>query len=148
MPLISHAFISCTPACAQRLGTCRAHMHTPHTHPTNRTHRTHFIHTRAHKCTHAHTHSHTHAQTHTHTHYRNAYAWLMVLGAISAFMASWGIGANDVANSFATSGFSALACFLNQPLNRFSISDLFEFFANNCSVAVASVHHQKLTLDS
>eukprot|EP00983_Pelagomonas_calceolata_P015654 497069-Pelagomonas_calceolata.AAC.1 len=34
---------------------------------------------------------------------RSDYVWLMVIGSFAAFMAAWGIGANDVANSFATS---------------------------------------------
>jgi len=41
---------------------------------------------------------------------RNAYAWLMVFGSIAAFGASWGIGANDVANSFATSKLLRCVC--------------------------------------
>jgi len=34
---------------------------------------------------------------------RSDYVWLMVIGSMASFMAAWGIGANDVANSFATS---------------------------------------------
>ena len=33
----------------------------------------------------------------------SAYVWLLVIGSFTSFFAAWGIGANDVANSFATS---------------------------------------------
>ncbi|KAF5835955.1 sodium-coupled phosphate transporter protein [Dunaliella salina] len=42
-------------------------------------------------------------QFQAHTGYWSDYVWLMILGSFAAFMAAWGIGANDVANSFATS---------------------------------------------
>eukprot|EP00798_Chlamydomonas_sp_ICE-L_P015707 gene15707-21817_t len=31
------------------------------------------------------------------------YRWIVVTGALASFFLTWGIGANDVANSFATS---------------------------------------------
>ena len=33
----------------------------------------------------------------------NEYSWMVVCGALASFYMAWGIGANDVANSFATS---------------------------------------------
>ena len=33
----------------------------------------------------------------------NDYSWMVVCGALASFYMAWGIGANDVANSFATS---------------------------------------------
>nr|ABB92147.1 sodium-coupled phosphate transporter protein [Dunaliella viridis]ACL28157.1 sodium-coupled phosphate transporter protein [Dunaliella viridis] len=42
----------------------------------------------------------------------SAYVWLLVIGSFTSFIAAWGIGANDVANSFATSvGSKALTMF-------------------------------------
>ncbi|CAE8597145.1 unnamed protein product [Polarella glacialis] len=35
--------------------------------------------------------------------YQDNYAWILALGIIAGFFMAWGIGANDVANSFATS---------------------------------------------
>ncbi len=32
------------------------------------------------------------------------YTWIVVLGALTCFGSSWSIGANDVANAFATTG--------------------------------------------
>ena len=43
------------------------------------------------------------SQWHAPARCRTDYLWLVVLGSFAAFMAAWGIGANDVANSFATS---------------------------------------------
>mmetsp|Transcript_26606 Transcript_26606/g.71957 ORF Transcript_26606/g.71957 Transcript_26606/m.71957 type:complete len:717 (+) Transcript_26606:95-2245(+) len=42
-------------------------------------------------------------QFQAHTDYWSDYVWIMIVGSFAAFMAAWGIGANDVANSFATS---------------------------------------------
>ena len=102
-------------------------------------------HTRAHTCTHTRTRMHTctythtlmctrtHTHTHTHTHTcRSNYVWLLVIGSFTSFGASWGIGANDVANSFATSEWlwlsratldsctSFLACMCSPSLNPFT----------------------------
>ncbi|CAE8592185.1 unnamed protein product [Polarella glacialis] len=35
--------------------------------------------------------------------YQNNYSWILAVGIIAGFFMAWGIGANDVANSFATS---------------------------------------------
>lgn len=35
--------------------------------------------------------------------HRNTYEWIVVCGALAAFAMAWSIGANDVANAFATS---------------------------------------------
>nr|ABB90542.1 sodium-coupled phosphate transporter protein [Dunaliella viridis]ABB92146.1 sodium-coupled phosphate transporter protein [Dunaliella viridis] len=53
----------------------------------------------------------------------SAYVWLLVIGSFTSFMAAWGIGANDVANSFATSvGSKALTMF-----QACVIAGIFEF---------------------
>jgi hypothetical protein len=44
--------------------------------------------------------------------------WMVIVGSFMAFLASWGIGANDVANSFATSKFCCRCPLLSTGTNH------------------------------
>lgn len=46
---------------------------------------------------------HKHPHTQTEGKYWKDVEWMVVVGSFLAFMVAWGIGANDVANAFATS---------------------------------------------